>query len=179
MSGGTGTPSHLVLVGLPGSGKTTAGEGAAARLGWDFFDFDRLIEERTGRSVAELFAAEGEPRFRALEGEVTRQVAASARPYVAAPGGGWVLDREGVALLGRGGRLVYLRLSPAAALSRLGTAAGGRPLLMGPDPLARLEGLLRDRRAHYEAADSVIDVEHLAPQQVIDTLAELATLATP
>lgn len=169
-------PRRLVLVGLPGSGKTTAGAGAARALGWDFVDIDRLIEAALGTSIAEIFRLQGEAKFRSLEREVTREIAqGAARPFVAAPGSGWVTDKESVALLRHPGKLVHLKISAAESLKRLGTAGGGRPLLQVSDPLAELERLASEREPFFRVADEVVDVEHLDPQQVISRLVVLAS----
>lgn len=169
-------PVRLVLVGLPGAGKTTAGAGAAHALGWDFVDLDRLIAAALGKPIAEIFATLGEARFRQMEREVTRELAEGAsRPFVAAPGGGWVTDPESVELLRRPGKLVHLRVSPAEALRRLGTESGGRPLLQVADPLAEMERLAAHRARFLAVADEVIDVEQLDPQQVISRLVVLAS----
>ena len=169
-------PARLVLVGLPGAGKTTAGAGAAHALGWDFVDLDRLIAAALGKPIAEIFASLGEARFREMEREVTRELAqGAARPFVAAPGGGWVTDPQSVALLRTPGKLVHLKISPAEALRRMGTAAGGRPLLQVADPLAQLERLAAERAPFLGVADEVIDVEQLDSQQVISRLVVLAS----
>jgi len=169
-------PPRLVLVGLPGAGKSTAGAGAAHALGWDFIDLDKLIAAAIGKPIPEIFATVGEARFRDMEREVTRELAQGAsKPFVAAPGGGWVTDAESVALLRKPGKLVYLKLSPAEALRRLGTEAGGRPLLQVADPLAEMERLAASRAPFLAVADEVIDVEQLDPQQVISRLVVLAS----
>ena len=169
-------PPRLVLVGLPGAGKSTAGAGAAQVLGWDFIDLDKLIAAALGKPITEIFSTIGEVRFRDMEREVTRELAEGAsKPFVAAPGGGWVTDAESVALLRKPGKLVHLKLSPAEALRRLGTEAGGRPLLQVADPLAEMERLAAARAPFLAVADEVIDVEQLDQQQVISRLVVLAS----
>lgn len=165
---------HVILVGLPGAGKTTAGRAAARLLGRPFLDFDQEIERREGLSVAELFALRGEAAFRALERALTEELA-SGPPMVLAPGGGWVTNPDVVALLRPPGRIIHLRVPPAVALARLGARAATRPLLRVPDPEAALAQLYERRRGLYEAADAVVDVELLTPQQVAARVAELAT----
>lgn len=164
---------HVVLVGLPGAGKSTVGRAAAARLSRPFLDFDEEIERRAGMSVAELFERWGEPRFRALELMLTEEVAA-ADPMVLAPGGGWATNAGVVALLRPTARIIYLRLRPETALARLGAAALSRPLLRVPDPLAELRRLLERRAAHYLVADHVLDVDLIGVQEVADFVVRVA-----
>lgn len=160
---------HLVLVGLPGSGKSTVGARLARQLGRTFLDFDVEIARREGMSIADIFAQRGEPHFREMEHALTTELRALGN-MVLAPGGGWAARPDTVALLRPPALLVYLRLSPAAALRRMGGKVEGRPLLRWPDPRGELERLLAARRSVYESADLVIDVEHLYPQRVTEQI---------
>ena len=163
-----------MLVGLPGSGKSTAGARAAAVLARPFLDFDREIERRTGRTVAELFADEGESRFRQRELELTREVAGTSG-WVLAPGGGWVTNPAAVALLRPPSRIIYLRVTPETALDRLSRDPVERPLLAGPEPLVRLAQLLAEREAAYRVSDAVVDADVLSPQQLTEIIVRLAS----
>jgi shikimate kinase len=164
------TLPHLVLVGLPGSGKSTVGSLLAARLGRTFLDFDQEITRRQGMSVAEIFAMQGEHGFRELERKLTLELLEFGNMIVA-PGGGWIGQPEVVALLKPRAKLIYLRLRPKTALARMGSKRELRPLLKRPDPLGEIERLFSSRKEAYETADIVIDVERLNPQQVADQIA--------
>ena len=164
---------HVVLVGLPGSGKSTVGRAVADRLHRPFLDFDAEIERREGRSIARLFGELGEPAFRALEVSLTRELAA-APPMVLSPGGGWVTNPGAIELLRPPARRVHLRVSPAEAIRRLSRARIVRPLLQGPDPQATLEEIWARREGLYALADLEIDVELVDPQQVINDVVALA-----
>jgi shikimate kinase len=165
--------SHIVLVGLPGSGKTTVGRAAAKLAGKPFLDFDEEIVSRQGMSVAEFFAARGEPAFRALERQLTEELV--GRPNaVVSPGGGWIATPGVVEIIRPPARLIYLRVSPETALKRLGADTDTRPLLAGRNPLADLSGLLARRREFYEDADAVIDTELVDIQEVIRMVADEA-----
>jgi shikimate kinase len=170
-------PRRIVLVGLPGAGKSTVGALVAERLGWRFVDLDREIERAAGRPVTEIFAEEGEGRFRELERDATRRLAGEAG-VVLAPGGGWALDRSNVAALGEGSLVVYLSVSPAVALERLGAEPDTRPLLAGPEPLRRLEELAAAREAAYLQSDHTLRVDSLGVAEVADTIVALA-MGTP
>lgn len=167
---------HLVLIGLPGAGKSTVGPLLAERLGLSFLDFDAEIERRTGRSVPTIIRTDGEPAFRELEHMLTAELA-TADPAVLAPGGGWVTRPDTVALLRPRARLVHLKVTPGVAIRRLGSARLARPLLDGEDPLARITALEVARRTAYASADWVIDTELLTVQRVIDIIVELVSAA--
>lgn len=165
-----GDVRHLVLVGLPGAGKSTVGQQLAARLGRTFVDCDAELERRRGMTVAELFALCGEPAFRAAEAELSGELAQTAEALVIAPGGGWVANPAAVATLRPAGRIIYLRVSPPTAVQRMGSEVERRPLLAGDDPTASLVQLLSHRGALYMLADLVLDSEALTVDETVDTL---------
>lgn len=169
---------HLVLVGLPGAGKSTVGRVVAARLGRPFLDFDTEIERRTGMTVARFFAVHGEPAFREREVELTRELAA-APPMVLAPGGGWVTNSGVMALLRPPGRIIHLHISPAESLRRLSRSRVIRPLLQRPDPGAAIATLWEQRAELYGMADVVLDAENVPQQRLIDSVVALAHHGTP
>lgn len=160
-----GKPHH-VLVGLPGSGKSTVGALLSERLGRTFLDFDVEIERREGMPISQIFGERGEASFRQLERKVTEELKDFGN-MILAPGGGWIMDKETVALIRPPAVLIYLRAKPETALKRLASAAGSRPLLNRPDPLGELTRLFEARRADYQAADIEIGTELLTPQQVV------------
>ena len=168
-----GEVSQLVLVGLPGVGKTTVGRAVAERLGWPFLDFDAEIERREGCSVAELFARRGERYFRERERELTVELA-GRRGLVLAPGGGWMAQPGLVALLRPPATIIYLAASTAEVARRLGAARTTRPLLAGDDPVRALDRLLAEREPSYRCADVEIDTENIDVQEVIRRVAALA-----
>lgn len=165
---------HVILVGLPGAGKSTVGAAVADRLGRSFLDFDVELERREGRSVGRMFAEDGEGYFRRKERELTEELRLVGN-MILAPGGGWIGDSSVVSLLRPPGRLIYLRVRPATALERLGPNRALRPLLSRPEPLVELERLYRARQAAYEGADEVVDTELHGMQKVIERVAELAS----
>lgn len=164
---------HLILVGLPGVGKSTIGRAAARQLGRPFLDFDQEIERRSGMSIRELFRLKGEDHFREQEFELTKELSATGG-MVLSPGGGWITQKSSVELLRSAGRIIYLRASPEAVAKRL-RRVETRPLLAGRDPVVALRELYARRHALYETADMVLDTERLARQQLIVKLVELAS----
>jgi shikimate kinase len=138
----------IVLVGFMGAGKTTVGRLLAAELGLEFTDLDRAIEEDGHRSVKEIFATDGEAAFRAIEHEaLARMLAGPGR--VLAVGGGTVEHAGSRRLLGAAD-VVYLQVSYAEALARVGGDAG-RPMLARPD----LAQVYQRRLAGYESVATV------------------------
>ena len=171
----TSDPSspHIILVGLPGSGKSTVGRRVARRLGRPFLDFDSEIERREGRSIAQIFASDGEQCFRQLELALTKELALTGG-MVLAPGGGWTTIPGATALLRPPARMIYLRVKAEVAIGRILRGRRIRPLLQTADPLETLRQLLAKREAGYLEADHVVDVEVVKSQQLIATVARLA-----
>ena len=163
---------HVVLVGLPGSGKTTVGEGLATALGRPFLDLDREIERREGMTVAQIFGERGEYAFRQLERALTEELK-EVGGMILSPGGGWIASPENVLLLRPPARFIYLRVRLETAIKRLGPQRSTRPLLVRPDPLGELRRLYEARKTAYEASDESVDTERLSVQQVIQAVTEL------
>ena len=167
---------HLILVGISGAGKSTVGRTVAERLGRVFMDLDREIERREAATVSELFAEKGEPFFREKERQLTEELSRMGN-MVLAPGGGWITNRDVVALLRPPGQIIYLKVKPETAIARLGDERTTRPLLMRPDPLGELKRMLMQREPMFVKADHVIDTERLKPQQVVEEVLALAQTA--
>ena len=154
----------LVLVGPPGSGKTTVGRVLARRLGVSFTDVDSLIVERIGKPIAAMFTEDGEDAFRALEREVVADALATA-DGVLALGGGSVLAASTRERL-RGHRVVLLWVGLADGLRRTGMSTA-RPLLAGVNPRATYKALLDARAPLYrEVATLEVDTSRRSANQV-------------
>ncbi|SEQ36681.1 shikimate kinase [Microlunatus flavus] len=161
--------ARLVLVGAPGSGKSTVGALLAQRWGEPFADVDAVIEARTHKSVAEIFADDGEPAFRALEEATTAELL--DEPGVLALGGGAVLSEATRGAL-HGAPVVWLKVSVAHAAGRVGLNEA-RPLLLG-NVRGRLVKLLAERAPLYaEVATATVDTDGLPAAEVADRVAAL------
>ena len=161
----------IVLVGMMGSGKSTVGRALARRLGWRHLDSDEQVELRTGRTVPEIFASEGEAAFRAEESAALAQGLASGPGVVISVAGGAVLDPDNRRRLADGGTVVWLRAGVDTLAARVGKGAG-RPLL-GVDPAAALARLYEQRRPLYEElADFAVDVDASSPDEVVEEILE-------
>jgi shikimate kinase len=160
----------VALVGLSGSGKSTVGRLLAERLGWPLRDTDAIIVDTHGRSVAEIFAADGEPRFRELEAAALG-VALGSGPCVVATGGGIVLRQENRELLRAHAFVAWLDAPAEALLARLRAHDQARPLLQGDDPLRRLADMRAARSALYaDVAHVRVATAPLPAEQVAQLL---------
>lgn len=166
------TPAHIILVGLPGAGKTSVGRTLARRLDRPFLDFDDEIERRAGMTVSGIFERHGEPHFRRLELELTQELAMS-HGAILAPGGGWIAIPGALALLRPPGHMIYLRVTPEVAILRMGAGRSRRPLLEVQEPVTMLERLLEEREPAYLLADHVIDTDRIGTEVVAAQIAKL------
>jgi len=146
---------RLILVGLPGSGKSTVGRQLARRLGLQFNDSDHVIEQQLGCSIRSFFEREGEAAFRDVEESVIAQLC--AQDGVIATGGGAVLRPANREKMRAAGHVVYLNSSPEDVFRRV-RQDKGRPLLQVDDPMKKLRELFAERDPLYrEVAHFVIE----------------------
>lgn len=146
----------IILIGLPGSGKSTVGRQLARKMSASFLDSDHLIEQRLGCSIREYFEREGEAAFRDVEEAVLADTVNShanttSQSIVLATGGGAVIRTNNRQLLHAAGQVVYLHSSPEDLYKRL-RHDRNRPLLQGVDPLIRLRDLYLQRDPLYRQA---------------------------
>ena len=141
---------NIVLIGMPGSGKSAVGQELSRRTGLPLRDTDRLIEERAGKSIPELFRESGEAAFRDLESEVIRELSLQGG-QILSTGGGAVLRPENVRVLRQNGRLFWLDRDPEALVP-----TDDRPLA---DSAEKIRQLYAVREPVYRAAaDEIIPV---------------------
>lgn len=154
-----------VLVGLPGSGKSTIGRRLAKALGVGLLDTDVAIEQRTGRSIADIFATDGEQEFRRIEEDVVRAALAD-RDGVLSLGGGAVTS-PGVRAALAGHTVVYLEISAAEGVRRTGGNTV-RPLLAGPDRAEKYRALMAKRAPLYRRVATMrVDTNRRNPGAVV------------
>ena len=169
---------HVMLVGLPGSGKTTVGRIVAQKLNTGFMDFDQVLVRKQGMPISQIFGLHGEQKFRQMEKQVADHALAGP-PAIMAPGGGWAAQEGNIEQAKAAGALViYLKVFPAVASNRA-SGDGTRPLLVGDDPLARMKKLLEEREPFYAKADVVVandspKTAELAAEEVLKIAREQA-----
>ncbi|HSJ84513.1 MAG TPA: shikimate kinase [Acidimicrobiia bacterium] len=163
----------LWLVGMMGSGKSSAGELAAQRLGVPFVDIDEEIVADQGSSIPKLWADSGERAFRELETAAIGRVAGTRA--IVSTGGGAVLDPSNRYRMRTTGTVVWLRARPEVLAERLAEAGEGRPMLDDhPDRGSRIAQLLEARTAAYaNAADYELDTSELSVEEVAMRIEEL------
>ena len=163
---------HVVLIGLPGSGKSTVGRLVAERLRAGFVDIDAIVERREGRPIAMIFAEKGEGAFREMERK-EMETALAGEPAVIAPGGGWGAQPGAIDAAKPHALVIYLRTRPETATQRA-APEGTRPALSGEDPVARMRILQKDREPFYRGAHAHVDTDRKSPSQVAIEVVRLA-----
>jgi shikimate kinase len=169
----------LILTGFMASGKSSVGPLVARRLGWKFLDTDALIIARAGKPIAQIFADDGEARFRALERQVVIDLARDPRrcpqchgpwPEVISTGGGVLVDESNCEALRRAGVIVCLTARPEVLAARVSRSKTRRPMLTrGNLPvLERIKQLMSERADAYARADVTIDTSDVASEQVAE-----------
>ncbi len=177
---------NIVLIGYRATGKTTLARLLAQRLSWDWIDADVEIERKAGKSIARIFAEDGEPTFRDIEAAVIADLCAQDRLVLAA-GGGAPLREESRRIMRQNGRVVWLTAQPETILARMtgdATTAGRRPDLTDRGPLNEIIHLLEQRDPIYrESSHFQVDTQDKTPEQltaeILDRLGPMATDGSP
>lgn len=160
----------IYLVGFMAAGKTTVARALAARLGWRAEDIDELIEARERRTVADIFAKQGESYFRNIEREILKLLL-PLRHLVVATGGGTFMDPDNRAAINLDGLSIWLDVPLDELIARL-PADGRRPLAADRAQLERLYGM---RQAAYAFAHMRMDAAHASPEEIADHIVDELT----
>ena len=164
---------HLILVGLPGAGKSVVARAVGEALGRQVLDFDAEISRRQSVSIAEIFGSRGEGYFRQLERALTEELRETAG-MVLSPGAGWIANEGCLAMLRPPSIAIYLKVRPEVAIARMGAAAAERPLLRRPDPEAEVRRIFEARESMYMQSDHTVSTEKMTQIEVVNCIVALA-----
>ena len=156
--------SNLALVGFMGTGKSSVGRFVAEHLQFDFLDTDEIIEARSGISISEIFAQNGEVAFRELEHQVVQELAARTQTVIST-GGGLPINPANLQSLKQHALVVCLWASPEKCWERV-RHQSHRPLLADGDPLSKIRSLLSLREPFYKQADVLVNTEWRSVREV-------------
>lgn len=160
---------NIILVGFMGTGKSAVGRMLARRLKRNFLDLDKRIEDQAKKTIAQIFAAEGENGFRRRESQAV-EAASRLSKQVVATGGGVLLDEKNVERLKQCGMLICLTARPEVILKRTAASGPARPLLSGPNPAGRIEELLKRREPFYAKAEFAVDTSDRSVKDVVEEI---------
>lgn len=158
----------IILIGPPGAGKTSVGKALAKKLSLNFLDSDKVVEEKSGKSIPEIFVTDGEPAFREMERAAVIDLIEN-QDGVIALGGGSVMDLEVSKRLLPMANVVFLDVSISNAAPRVGFNRD-RPLLLG-NPRQQWIALMEKRRSTYEAlAKARVSTDNKKPVEVVEEI---------
>jgi len=164
---------NIVLIGMRGSGKTTAGKILAQKLGREFIEMDELITRKAGFSIPEIVARHGWGKFRDIEEEITSE-AAGRDNIINASGGGVVTREKNIIKLKKNGILVWLQANVNTLVSRTGEDTDRPPLVEGRTRREDMELTIKERKPLYQqAADLTVNTENKTPEEVADLVINL------
>ncbi|WP_040489760.1 shikimate kinase [Indibacter alkaliphilus] len=168
------TPLKIVLVGMPGSGKSTFGKQLARQLNFVFWDLDDVIEKGENRKIRDIFYEEGEGKFRELETKHLYKIITGIEGFVLSTGGGTPCFNDNMDLINQESVSVYLDVSMEELLKRLSKDKGGeRPMFAGMDKgeiILKLKNLSAQRERYYRQAKIKLSGEDISTELLMSEL---------
>jgi shikimate kinase len=165
-------PRHLILVGLPGSGKSTVGKLVAEALGAKVIDIDGLLSRQMGMPILQIFGMVGEAKFREMERDAVN-AAVGGDPCMIVPGGGWAAQPGQLDAAKQSCLTIYLKCQAATATKR-SEQGEARPLLASVDPGQKMRALLQEREPFYLQAHHQVNAESVPAEAVAAEVMALA-----
>jgi len=162
---------NIIITGFMGTGKSVVAQQLACKLKMEFIDMDRIIEERQGTSIADIFARYGEKYFRAQENKLVKELSQKEN-VVIATGGGTLLSSDNARILDQRGQMICLYADSQTIYNRV-KRKNNRPLLKGENLLSEINRLLEERKKIYDNIKWKIDTTNLNIQEVTDKIISL------
>lgn len=165
---------NIVITGFMGTGKSVVAKELARKLKMEFIDMDRIIEERQGTSIADIFAGYGEKYFRAQENKLVKELSKEEN-MVIATGGGTLLSSDNARVLSQRGQIICLYADSQTIYNRL-KRKKNRPLLNGENILDKINHLMKERKKIYDNIKWKIDTTNITTREVVDKVINLLKL---
>lgn len=162
---------NIIITGFMGTGKSVVAKELARKLKMEFIDMDRIIEERQGTSIVDIFARYGERYFREQENKLVKELSKEENKVIAT-GGGTLLSSDNARMLGQTGEIVFLYADSQTIYNRV-KRRNSRPLLKGENVLSKINHLLEERKKVYNNFTIKIDTTNLSIQEVTDRIIAL------
>jgi len=163
--------SNIIITGFMGTGKSVVAKELARKLKMEFTDMDRIIEERLGMSIADVFAGQGEKYFREQENKLVKELSEKENTVIAT-GGGTLLSSDNARILGQKGQIICLYADSQTIYNRV-NKKNNRPLLKRENVLSEINRLLEERKEAYNNFTIKIDTTNLNVQEVADKIITL------
>lgn len=165
---------NIILIGFMACGKSSVGRRLSRALDIEFLDTDELIEKKAGTTISDIFASQGEARFRAMETECLKDLLSrDCGAFVLSVGGGLPIREENRRLLAQIGTVIFLNVSPDTVFMRVRNDTT-RPLLQTSNPRGRIMDLMCARKRFYEdAAEYIIEADNKSFEEIIDEIKEI------
>ena len=157
---------NIIITGFMGTGKSVVAKELARKLKMEFIDMDRIIEERQGTSIADIFTRYGEKYFRAQENKLVKELSQKEN-IVIATGGGTLLSSDNARILSQRGQIICLYADSQTIYNRV-VRKNNRPLLKGENVSSEINRLLEERKKIYDNIKWKIDTTNLNIQEVTD-----------
>ena len=162
----------ISLVGFMGTGKTTVGKKLADKLNLEFLETDSMIEDKTKKSIPEIFSQNGEDYFRTQEKNILNKIIDEKENFVLSTGGGIVISPQNRQLLKNRTHAILLKASPEVIYQRTKNDEA-RPLLQSDNPLQKIKKLLEARQDYYQQFFNKIDTDHKNPKKIVKEIINL------
>lgn len=169
----------IFLAGFMGSGKSTIGPILANTLGWDFYDLDKVIEKKQGKTIADIFYEKGETIFRTIERETLFEIARGENVIISL-GGGTIADQENINFMKKKGKIIFLEADAESFYHRLKFKTD-RPLLKGkneellsPDELKKkIAEVMSYHKKFYDQADVSLKTDNVSIGKTVETISKI------